>query len=115
MMHKPVVGEILWEVHTSRNFTNGYKVKVTKVGKKYFSVASINALQFTKEYHIENWKEKTEYTPSYHLYETEQDWLDEVEAEKLQTRIQSYFNTYNRKIPLEILRTIDKLLPQGND
>ena len=112
-MRKPVVGQILWEVYSARLGAKGYEVKVTKVGKKYFSVAPLDIPFLTKEYKIENWQEKTEYTSSYHLYETKQDWLDEVEAETLQTRIQAYFNTYNRKTSLAILRHIDMLLPQG--
>lgn len=90
-------------------------VVVTKVGRKYFTVTPVgkDARCWEMEYHIEDWRERTEYTPNSQLYATEQEWLDEHESEVLSRRIYQAFEYGNNRkhLSVETLRTISALIP----
>ena len=112
-MRKPVVGETLWMLNVG-NAARGVPQtltpsKVTKVGKKYFSVAE--GWRET-QFHLEDWREKSEYSATCALYESEQAWKDEVESEKLCREIGTAFQ-YGRnakELSLPSIRAIHGIL-----
>ncbi len=58
-------------------------VVVTKVGRKYFSVApTAERSHLEVEFRLEGWRQHTEYSPRYFLYETEQEYLDKKERDE---------------------------------
>ena len=76
---RPVVGQKLWVVRRG----GGKYCEVISVRRKYFDVQfsdSLHARPVT--FHIDSWCEKTEYTPTYRIYENEQENLDELECKR---------------------------------
>lgn len=77
-MRKPKVGDELYLVIKLRKLTVKYTCEVTKVGRKYFTVGFGLNLRGTTVFHISNWRQKAEYTPDYHLYESADDYKCEM-------------------------------------
>ncbi len=83
------VGEKLWLVRRGNwvrgNHQEGKEgniFRVTTVGRKYFKgLRTGSKIEIT--FHIDTWREKIGYTPSYYLYESEQEWRNLVEREVL--------------------------------
>jgi len=48
-----------------------------------------------REYHIENWRERTEYCAGTRLYASEQEYADEKEMAELWGQLRDVFSTYN--------------------
>jgi hypothetical protein len=111
---KPEVGQILYRLnvgnaarHVEQKLT---PVRVTKVGRKYFTCASEGS-RFGTEYHLEDWTEKTEYSPDSALYSSQQAWEEEKESRELIKKIRDEFNYGNNKnFNLNKLRGIAKIL-----
>ena len=104
-MRKPVVGETLYA--STRNGV--MPVEVTAVGRKYFTVR-IN--YWLTRFHLDTWREVTAYSSTIRLYESEQVWMDELEADILRGKIGNAFSVYGfrAKIPLPALRQIAGIL-----
>lgn len=83
-------------------------VTVTKVGRKYFTVSLDPKSRFGTEHRVEDWSEKTDYTASTVLYESEQQWADEKESCELCGKISNAFHygRNNKNLNLEKLRLI---------
>ena len=84
-------------------------VVVTKVGRKYFTVAREGNDQpwpFESKHLSECWTEETGgYTPNYALYESEQEWADQEEQICLRARIESELRG-NKQYSLAVLWAI---------
>lgn len=87
-------------------------VVVTKVGLKYFTVAEDDKWRLESQYHIDTWREKTEYTEHSKLYESEQSYKDEVERGSICLRLWKCFEYGRNQMNLsnETLRKIDALV-----
>lgn len=112
----PVVGQTLYSLNSGNYSRHKPKVltpvTVTKVGRKYFTCAPLDRLWDATEFHLFNWREKTEYSANQVLYASEQEWQDEKEAAEISGRIYEAF-PYGRNIysvPLPALREIDATL-----
>lgn len=77
-----VKGEILCLILHDRKDRRIYKGTVTKIGRKYFYVQPEN-WRWDIKFYLETWREVTEYSPTYVLYETEQHYQDEVEKGRI--------------------------------
>ena len=102
-MKKIEVGQSIWvkEGYSSKDLT---ETKVTKVSKKYFYASrnkfDLNTLR-TNEY------------PYYYAYLSEQDHLDELEAQKLRRELS--YQVDKSSVRLDILKAIKALLfPKPN-
>lgn len=90
------------------------EVVVSKVGKRYVTVKD----DITSDYgwkiqfdSFDDFKEKTEYSPTYELFLRKQDILDRWRSEYLAGKIRSKFGMYNIKdIGLRTLEEIANLL-----
>lgn len=83
---------------------------ITKIGRKYFTIGNDRRpLQFE----IDNLCQKTEYSPDYELYFSEQEILDETEANSIFDSLRVEFTKYGKTaIPLEKLRQIKQILEE---
>ncbi len=121
---KPVVGQTLYALNVGNNARNCAQVlcpvKVTKVGRKYFSAAPEEYLDrphMAVQYDLESWSEVTEYSARWRLYESERAWADEREANALYADLRNVFSGHGRpKVSLEALRIAHKaLIPQKDN
>jgi hypothetical protein len=116
-MRKPKVGEKLWMVKgTNYSLTRGEEVSgevctVVSSGRKYFKVAVKNSFSREITFHIDTWRQKTEYSPDYILYKSKQIWEDEVESREYLFQYSNIFQ-YNscKKYTLQQLRDVAKIL-----
>ena len=113
MKRKPTIGETLYSLNVGNAARNTPQVltplKVTKVGRRYFTLSEgWRDVQF----HLSDWVEKSDYTPSHRIYETEQSYKDEKEEREISNRIYRAFEygSNTHKIPLPKLREIDQML-----
>ncbi len=115
MKRKPILGETLYSLNIGNAFRHGVKQKLTpmvvvSVGRKYFSLKYEDYIPI--EFHIDTWRQKTEFCENHKLYESEQEWLDEKESDEIAQKIWKTFeygrNTKN--IPLPDLRTINEII-----
>lgn len=115
MKRKPILGETLYALNVGNAAGRGVPqtlkpVIVSKIGRKYFTCGPEGA-RFPEEYHIDTWREKTEFCVNHHLYETEQEWLDEKEFSETVSEIRAMFNAYNKPpLTLESLRKIKSVI-----
>lgn len=118
---KPTVGQTLYSLNVG-NAAGKYRpqkltpVEVISVGRKYFKCRPVGSTYRHEEaeYHLDTWREKTDYTPSSALYETEKEWDDEKERDLLFSKISNEFSHYAHKktsLSIETLRQIAALLP----
>lgn len=120
MKRKPIVGETLYKRRI------GYAAErygerplepviVRSVGRKYFVCSHAANPTFTTKYHIESWRNVSEYASSQKLYESIADWEEELEFTKLILVVRKAIN--DQQFNLEQLRAIAGILginPQIN-
>lgn len=86
-MNNPKVGDKLFLVdagNRARTYNKQRYCEVTKVGRKYFTVTYGEKPYETEvEFHLDTRRQRTEYSDAYALYESEQEWADEIEKSKL--------------------------------
>lgn len=114
-MKPPTVGQRLFSLNVG-NYARNTEQKLTpvivsKVGRKYFTCKRED-YHLETQYHLEDWREKTEYCVNSALYESEQAWEDEKEAAQLCKQIHQAFEYgRNPNLPVSTLRQIAALLP----
>lgn len=118
MKRKPQIGETLYSLNIGSAAGRGREQKLTpmivhSVGRKYFTLKHLDWNRFV-EFHIDTWRQKTEFCEDHQLYETEQQWLDEKEARSIcQTICNSFEYGYNvKKLSLTDLRKINEIIIQ---
>ena len=82
-MRKPIVGETLYSLNVGNAFRASWNdvqkltpMIVEKIGRKYFTLGGI-------QFHLDDWREKTEYCRTHELFETEQEWIDKKESDDI--------------------------------
>lgn len=88
-------------------------VTVIKVGRKYFTTHIIgeNSDWGDKQYYIETWTEKTDFSATSMLYESPQAYLDYKEAKELNDVLREYFTyRHSNELTLETLKGMAVLL-----
>lgn len=94
---KPELGQRLFSLNVGnaarRREQTLKEVVVTKVGRTYFTVQNVddNTGWSARQYYIDGWLEKTNYTPNSRLYISRSVWEDEKESAELVTQIFPYF------------------------
>lgn len=113
---KPIIGEKLFTLNVGNAARRTPQVLtpviVAKVGRKYFTTHAEGQFKVEREFHLENWREKTDYSPDAVIYESEQEYADEKESREICAAIGKAFE-YGRngkELPLETLRKISALL-----
>ena len=114
-MDKPKVGDKLFSLNIGNAARNTPQtltpVEVTKVGRKYFTTCGEHRWS-ERQYHMDSFREKSNYSANSVLYRTEQEYEDEKESYKISTYISKAFQ-YGRnvnKLPLEALRGIERII-----
>lgn len=103
-------GQTLW-VKTIGNLARGgtsrhFSVIVTSVGKKYFTLDKCIRCKFE----IASLQEATEYSSNFKVYFSEQEILDEKEAEILAEKIRNIIGAYGKStLSIAQLRAIYKI------
>ena len=117
MKNRPVIGQVLFSLavgNAARRHNEPVvtTIKVSKIGRKYFTCVTDDKYKWERIYHLDNWREKTDCSPNSKLYESEQAILDEFEASKLYQKIKyDFFDSYRSSlIPLEKLKQIKEIL-----
>ena len=116
MKTKPTVGQRLFSLNVGNRARNCPQVLtpviVSKVGRIYFTTQTDDQWKQEREFHVEDWKQKTIYTPDYVLYVSEQEYTDEKEARTICSQIgKSFEHGRNfQNLSLETLRKIDALI-----
>lgn len=115
-MEKPKVGQILYSLNVE-NAARGREqvltpVKVVKVGRKYFTCKE-NGSPWKTQYHIDGWREKTDYPPNSKLYRNPQEWEDEKQSDTLLNGIRIAFRLWSgKKYTLDQLRRIKEIMEE---
>lgn len=116
-MRTPIVGERIFSLNVGTRSRRGVEqvltpVIVVKVGRKYFTVKTDDKWALERQYRIDDWREKTEYSASARLYESEQVLLDEKEERSICSKIKATFEFGNNptKVSLDKLRQIQAIL-----
>lgn len=116
MKRKPQIGETLYSLNVGNAFRHGVEQKltpmvVTAVGRKYFTLRYKDWNIFV-DFHIDTWRQKTQYCEDHKLYESEQDWSNEKEEKEICDLIRSKFEYgHNRlKVSLDDLRVVKDIL-----
>jgi len=123
MKRKPVVGETLYLLNIGKAARGREQklvpVEVKKVGRKYFKCGKDGEDGWRwDEYHLDTWEQKTEYFADSCLYETEQEYLDEVEHGQLHRVIREKFNGSNlfgNNMTLSQLRRIAAIIDEAEE
>ena len=112
----PVNGQILYDVNcgNASRFSKpeARKVIVRKVGRKYFECSPETAPYNTTKYHLEDWREASEYSPTHELYLSVQEWEDVKEKSSLSMELfrEVYNGNLFSKLSLPQLKELKKLL-----
>jgi len=84
---------------------------VKSVGRKYFFVSLDDYSVWTIQFHLDDWRQKTDYSTDYAIYATEQEYADEVEKGKLAAVLRETFSHCGRtRFSLETLRAVAALI-----
>ncbi len=98
MKPKPTLGQQAFSLNIGINARHVPQVlrpaTVSKVGRKYFSVRLDGPSPMEREYHIENWRERTEYSAGTKLYASEQEYADEKEMTVIWGELRHVFSAY---------------------
>ncbi len=122
MKQKPTVGQKLFSLNVGNAASRHREsvltpVTVTHVGRKYFRANAGDRKWTEVEYHLENWAEHSNYSACSVLYETEQEYIKEVETDRICREVSKAFeHGYNkRNLSLDVLRTIEHLIRQERE
>jgi len=119
-MNKPQVGDKLYLVEAGHRGADSGECTVTKVGRLYFEVHSETVYIRETRFKLDDWRQKTEYSVTYRLYQNEQTYRDQIEAHKWADLYRVTFGSHSRaKFTLDQYRQASKILgieiPGGGD
>ena len=117
---RPVIGDTLYSLNVG-NSARGCpsvltELKVIKSGNKYFTCRELNGHgDFT--YEIEDWRQKTDYTPNSKLYATKEDWIYETKINAMYRDIRDFLSLHVNKLPGEVIENMHACIPKskGNE
>jgi len=120
---KPFVGQILHSLNIGNDARNCEQklteMVVTKIGRKYFTcVRNGDFAAYTEtQYHLDDWREKTEYCKCSELFETAEKWEDKKEEEDIGKFIAESFEYGNNRhdVVLEDLRMIRSIIEAAKE
>ncbi len=119
MNEKPKIGQTLYSLNigdAARRVKQALTpVRVIKLGRKYFTTIVIGREkygQYETQYHLSDWREKTEYSAHSELYVSEKSWEDKIEMKGICERLGKLFD-YGRipnGLDLESLLKMEEIL-----
>lgn len=104
MDRKVEVGQELWLVDVGNRALYRKESRpcvVTKVGRKYFVVGYGVTLNTVVTFHLDTWREKTDYSPNYRLFHSEAAYQQEGIRLKWDRAFSDFFRLGGRGITLE--------------
>jgi hypothetical protein len=117
MKKKPEIDQVLYSKNIGNAARYGAqylkKVIVKKVGRKYFTCGENGCPpHMDSQYHLSDWRQKSDFSACSYLYKSAQEWEDEKEIRKICVRIYKLFENSRNKadLSLAILRKIDSIL-----
>lgn len=115
MKPKPIVGQKLYSLNVG-NAVSRFdkkqfltKVEVIKVGRKYFTCKVVDGWEVI-EYHLDNWKQKSDYAATSVLYEFQEEYEKEKEVNEKYAELKEYFLGYVRKLPDDVILKMHECL-----
>ena len=118
-MNKPKVGDVLWcEPGINSRGQDGFLSPVTKVGRKYFTLNVAQTAGYVNDvqFHLDTFRQKTEYADDYKLYSDEQEYRDHAEAIRLHSAIRDQFTSFRAtNFMLGQLRQVAKILGMNKE
>ena len=100
---KPMFGDTLYMVTSGRRLNgpveNEYPVTIIKVGRKFFTIVTGGKWPMEVQFHLEDWKQVTEYMPTYYLYESKEAYDAEIAREHRAATITRFFREYSYFVP----------------
>lgn len=98
---KPVVGQTVWSLNVG-NAARNRKQELTPlivrgVGRKYFTCSHEQSPNHLITFHLDTWREKTNYSADHSLYTNPQDWEDEREYSEISNLIRKAFDMWGGK------------------
>lgn len=96
---KPMFGDTLYMVTSGRRLNgpveNEYPVTVIKVGRKFFTVVTTGKWPMEVQFHLEDWKQVTEYMPTHYLYESKEVYNLAVKRASMMGEVTQFFREYS--------------------
>lgn len=112
-MPKPFVGQSLYMRRGHYGETSfAQVVEVTMVGREYFATTGARSDTL---FHLDTWRQKTDYSPFYRLWPSEEDYRVEEETGQLRSKIRGQFAGYSevvRLLTLDQLQRIQAILDE---
>lgn len=117
-MKTPKIGQTVYVLnignyarHTPQKLTPQI---VTAVGRKYFNTkAEDQADHMTLTFHLDGWRQKTDYSAGFQCYPSAQAWEDEKEAAEINAEISRAFQYSRSKFNLGQLRRIKAIMEES--
>ena len=114
---KPTLGQTLYRLPIGNRARRGVEheltpVVVCSVGRKYFSVKEPDS-RYPNEtkHHIDTGFEVSDYSSTYQIYYSEQEYLDECESKRLNNALREAFQYYGKSnFTLDQLRAVSAIL-----
>ncbi len=96
---KPVIGEILYDLNVGNAAGRGREQvltprRVTKVGRKYFTCETLDPRPYVVEFHIDSWRQKSEYSQDHELWESPEAWEEARTVSKKLHELQDQFRAF---------------------
>lgn len=120
-MRKPKVGDtvVIEPIGNEARYGNKepIEIKVSKVGRKYFSVEHKNKWERAGlQFNIADWRQKTDCSACWICHESMQSYLDKIERVKINTFLSNKFDWRNRHdLSLDQLRRIKAIFDENID
>ena len=115
---KPEVGQTLYSLNIN-NAARWSEQKLTpvivkSVGRKYFTCGppESNSKYLDIKYHLDTWREKSDYVASSELYSCVEDFENEKYAQILYNNIAKKFKSYTNPFSLGKLKKISEILDE---
>ena len=123
MKQPPKWNQLLYSLNVGNAARNRDQVLtpvfVVKVGRKYFTTRKIDdSYGFSDtQYHISDWREKTDYSPNSKLYETLKEFEDEKLARTLLIELADFFDPLKKADNLSVdqLQRIKAIVFENRD
>lgn len=115
----PKVGDTLYSLNVGNAARRSPQVltpvQVVKVGRKYFECRRpewVNAPHMVTVYHLDDWREKTDYCRDSQLYTSPQEYEGSILAMEIRGELQRAFSSgmISQTIPLDKLREIQAIV-----
>lgn len=115
----PKVGDTLYSLNIGNAARHRPQVlttvQVVKVGRLYFACAKAEHMDCPRmhvTYHLDDWREKTDYSRDSRLYTSPQEYEDEIRSMEIRNELQRVFSSgmLSQTIPLDKLREIQAIV-----